>query len=214
MKTIVCFGDSNTHGYRSEDQGRFPLSERWPGILQELLGPEYDVKEEGLSGRTFAFDDPLFEGLNGRRAIEPVLYTHEPVDLLIVMLGTNDTKERFSLTATNIARSLEFFLEKATCGRAKAAFTNAVPNLLVIAPPPIGEGYKHTDCAEDMGKDCDVKSARVGGYLKEVCERLGIPFMDAAQIPGVQMNTVDYMHLTKDAHRALAEAVAERCTHM
>ena len=211
MKTIVCFGDSNTHGYRSEDGGRFPRNERWPGILQELLGPEYDVKEEGLSGRTFCFDDPLFEGLNGRRAIEPVLMTHEPVDLLIVMLGTNDTKERFSLTATNIARSMEFFLEKATGGRAKQAFVNETPRILVIAPPPIGEGYKHTDCAEDMGKDCDVKSARVAAHLKGVCERLGIPFMDAAQIPGVEMNTVDYMHLTKGAHRALAEAVAKQC---
>ena len=99
-KHIVCFGDSNTHGYCAEpwdcaDHGnRFNEDERWTCLLAKQLGEEYLVLEEGLSGRTTVFQDPLTEGLSGIDVIFPVLMSHEPVDLLIVMLGTNDTKER------------------------------------------------------------------------------------------------------------------------
>ena len=208
MKTIVCFGDSNTHGYRSEDMGRFPLHERWTGMLQDLLSDDYDIKEEGLSGRTFVFDDPLFEGLSGLKAIRPVLMTHEPVDLLVVMLGTNDTKERFSATSTNIVRALERFLQHVfTC---TDAFVDGKVRVLVMAPPPIGEGYQHTDCATDMGRDCHLKSAPFAELAAALCRTYDVPFLDTSAISGVVMNEVDYMHLTRDAHKYLAEALAKR----
>ena len=83
-KTIVAFGDSNTHGYCSQTGGRFSEEERWTCLLEQYLGNEYRVMEEGLSGRTTVFDDPLFEGLNGLSAITQCLLTHEPVDLLLI----------------------------------------------------------------------------------------------------------------------------------
>ena len=98
-KTIVCFGDSNTHGYCSETGGRFDDTQRYPCLLEKYLGEGYIVREEGLSGRTTVFEDPLFEGLSGLSAIFSCLMSHEPVDLLIIMLGTNDTKERFGCNA-------------------------------------------------------------------------------------------------------------------
>ena len=208
MKTIVCFGDSNTHGFRSDDLGRFPINERYPGVLQEILGSGYDVKEEGLSGRTFVFDDPLNEGLNGLKAIRPVLMTHEPVDLLIVMLGTNDTKERFAATATNITRGLERLLQHVfTC---TDAFVNGEPKVLVIAPPPIGAGYKDSFCGDDMGRECDIKASRLAPLFRDMCELHNVEFIDAQEIPGVEMNEIDFMHLTQPAHRALAETVAKK----
>ena len=94
MKHIVCFGDSNTHGYCADpadcaDGGdRFNEQERWTCLLQEKLGPDYRVLEEGLSGRTTVFDDPIHEGLRGLDDIFSCLMSHEPVDLLIIMLGT------------------------------------------------------------------------------------------------------------------------------
>lgn len=94
-KHIVCFGDSNTHGYCAMNDGRFDENERWTCLLQKELGEDYLILEEGLSGRTTCFNDPLFEGLSGLDYIYPCLMSHEPVDLLIIMLGTNDTKERF-----------------------------------------------------------------------------------------------------------------------
>ena len=147
-KTIVCFGDSNTHGYDSSTGGRFSEKERWTCLLQEMLPSDYLIREEGLSGRTTSFSDPLFEGLDGISYIYPCLMTHEPVDLLIIMLGTNDTKERFSATAKNITQGLERLILKAksTIG----AWKNT-PNILVIAPPAIENAYRQTDIGDDTG---------------------------------------------------------------
>ena len=98
-KHIVCYGDSNTHGYCAANDGRFDENERWPRLLEQKLGEDYLVLEEGLSGRTTCFNDPIHEGLSGLDYIYPCLMSHEPVDLLIIMLGTNDTKERFGASA-------------------------------------------------------------------------------------------------------------------
>ena len=136
-RTIVAFGDSNTHGYCSETGGRFSEEERWPCLLEKYLGEEYRVMEEGLSGRTTVFEDPLFEGLSGLSYIFPCLMTHEPVDLLIIMLGTNDTKARFSCNGENISKGLERLVNKALS--IKDAWRNG-PRILIVAPAPIEEG--------------------------------------------------------------------------
>ena len=119
MKHIVCFGDSNTHGYCADPKdcaeggNRYNEAERWPCLLQDLLGPEAKVLEEGLSGRTTVFSDPLHESMSGLEVIYSVLMSHEPVDLLIIMLGTNDTKERFNANAACIGIGMERLLDKA-----------------------------------------------------------------------------------------------------
>ena len=107
QKNILCFGDSNTHGYNSKTGGRFTVEERWTKLLQRKLGDDYYVIEEGLSGRTTSFDDPVFEGLSGLNAIYPCMMTHEPLDLVIIMLGTNDTKDRFNANGFIIGKGLE-----------------------------------------------------------------------------------------------------------
>ena len=146
-KHIVCFGDSNTHGYcadpsDSNDGGiRFNESERWTCRLQELLGEAYLVMEEGLSGRTTCFEDPIHEGLSGLQYITPCLKSHEPVDLLVIMLGTNDTKERFSANAACIAIGMARLVKKAM---ATECWGGRKPNILVVAPPHIGEGMVHS----------------------------------------------------------------------
>ncbi len=207
-KTIVCFGDSNTHGYDAATGGRFAADVRWPGVLQAILGEEYLVREEGLSGRTCVFDDPLFEGLSGLEAIGPVLLTHEPVDQLIIMLGTNDTKQRFSATAPNIAKGLERLLTKAK--NRTDAWKDGEPRILVICPPPIGAGYRTSSCGEEMGDGCDVKSLALPDLYEDIAKRLGCDFLDAGAVPGIVMNDLDFMHLTAASHRKLAEAVAAR----
>mgnify|MGYP004512313645 CR=1 FL=1 len=108
-KHIVCFGDSNTHGYCADPTdtvtggARFDETERWTCLLQQKLGEEYLVLEEGLSGRTTVFPDALHESMDGLGVIYSTLMCHEPVDLLVIMLGTNDTKERLGVIAACIA---------------------------------------------------------------------------------------------------------------
>lgn len=211
-KHIVCLGDSNTHGYCAEPDdcagggARFNESERWTCLLQKKLGEDYLVVEEGLSGRTTCFDDPIHEGLNALDYVYPCLMSHEPVDLLIIMLGTNDTKDRFCASAACIALGMARLVRKAV---ATDCWGGAQPNILVVAPPPIGEGMLDSAVAATMGTGCVTKSRELAHYYEEQCGLLGCHFLDAGTL-GCEFNRTDFMHLTRKGHAVLAEALAER----
>lgn len=206
-KHILCLGDSNTHGYCADpndcaDGGiRFNEEERWPCLLQKALGDEYLVTEEGLSGRTTVFPDPLHESMDALSVIYSLLKSHEVIDLLIIMLGTNDTKERFAANAACIAAGMERLVLKAKsvdCWGAKA------PKILVVAPPPIEPEHDAIDAV--MGPGCSEKAYGLAKEYQIIAERQGIEFMDAA---GCEFNKIDYMHLTKLGHSQLAERMAK-----
>lgn len=205
-KHIVCFGDSNTHGYCADpadcaDGGdRFNEDERWTCLLQKALGDEYLILEEGLSGRTTVFPDPLHESMSGLDVIYSVLMSHEPVDLLIVMLGTNDTKERFGANAACIGAGLERLCLKA---EAVSCWKNGKPNILVVAPPHM------KDCFHDeiMGPGCPEKSKHVAEYFKSRCILHGWKFIDAEGI--AEFNDLDGMHLSRLGHSQLALKLSE-----
>ena len=202
-KHIVCLGDSNTHGYCADHGIRFNESERWTKLLQEHLGDDYLVIEEGLSGRTTCFDDPIHEGLNALNYIYPCLKSHEDADLLIIMLGTNDCKDRFYASAACIAIGMARLVKKA---QACECWGGKKPNILVVAPPPIGEEMLQSPVAATMGEKCVEKSRQLAHYYKEQCDLIGCHFMDAA---GCEFNQIDYMHLTRKGHAQLAERFAE-----
>ncbi len=202
-KRIVCFGDSNTWGFNASSGERFPEEIRWTSELDRLLGEEYQIVEEGLSGRTAVMDDPLFEGLNGSTYIHPCLMSHSPLELVIIMLGTNDTKERFSLTSFNIAQGITRLALKAK--QTLSGPNGQNPRVLVIAPPPIGEEYVQTDVGKSMGKGCDDKSAHLESHLEELLAATDIDFLPTkGKVP---MNNIDFMHLDEEGHKLLAKLV-------
>ena len=204
-KHIVCFGDSNTHGYCAEpadcaDGGdRFNEDERWTCLLQKALGEEYLVLEEGLSGRTTVFPDPLHESMAGLDVIYSTLMSHEPVDLLIIMLGTNDTKERLGANAACIGIGMERLVMKA---KTVPAWRNGTPHILLIAPPHIGEGLYRVPEGAAMGAGCPEKSRGLARQFAEVALRQGCAFLDAEGL--AEFNTHDCMHLTRKGHSQLA----------
>ena len=210
-KHIVCLGDSNTHGYCADpadcaDGGiRFNESERWTRRLQAQLGEDYLVVEEGLSGRTTCFVDPLHEGLSALQYITPCLKSHEFVDLLIIMLGTNDVKDRFAASAACVAIGMGRLVKKAI---ATECWGDKKPNILVIAPPHIGDGMFASPVGETMGADCAAKSRELAKYYKEQCELIGCHFLDA-QALNCEFNQVDFMHLTNKGHATLADALSK-----
>ena len=215
-KHIVCLGDSNTHGYCADpkdtaDGGiRFNENERWTRRLQALLGEDYLVTEEGLSGRTTCFDDPIHEGLNALHYITPCLKSHEFVDLLIIMLGTNDTKERFASSAACIAIGMGRLVKKAL---ATECWGPNKPNVLVIAPPHIGEGMPKSKVGPTMGAGCVEKSRELAYYYKQQCDLIGCHFLDAQEL-GCEFNNIDCMHLTHKGHETMANALAELIPHL
>jgi lysophospholipase L1-like esterase len=113
-RTIVCFGDSNTWGQKPDRSGRYASNERWTGRLQELLGDDYTVVEEGLSGRTVNLDYANKPGRNGRTYFAPCLQSHSPLDAVIIMLGTNDVKIEFDVSAESIAKALGELVDDVT----------------------------------------------------------------------------------------------------
>ena len=172
-------------------------------MLGKKLGEDYLVIEEGLSGRTTSFSDPLYEGLSAVDYINPCLKSHEDIDLLIIMLGTNDSKERFSASAPCIALGMSRLVKKAM---AVEAWKDGKPNILVIAPPPIGEGMLSSEVSGTMGKGCVEKAKELAKEYRAICDLLGVHFLDAGTL-GCEFNQIDYMHLTKKGHASLAEAL-------
>jgi len=204
-KTIVCFGDSNTWGYNAETDARFDESTRWTGLLDTNLGNSYRVIEEGLCGRTSVCEDPLFEGLSGLSYIYPCLMSHLPLDLVVIMVGTNDTKDRFGMTSYNIAQGIVRLALKAR-GSA-SGIDGKGPEVLVIAPPPIGEKYIHTSIGRPMGIHCSEKSMELSEHLTTLLKGTDIHFVDSREHVG--MNEIDYMHLDSEGHRQMAELVLQ-----
>ena len=203
---IVCLGDSNTHGYSPDaPQFRFGEDERWTCLLQRALGQDYLVLEEGLPGRTTVFEDPVEEGMPALPYLYPCLKSHAPVDLLVIMLGTNDTKERLSANACAIGKGMTRLVRKAQtidCWGEKG------PNILLVAPLAIGKGVERSPVAQEMGQGCVEKSLRLPGQFRAAAKELGCAFLDANTL-GLEQNQVDHMHLTRDSHRLLAEALAQ-----
>src|SRR6202451_1708158 len=201
MPVIVAFGDSNTWGYDPASGGRFPRAQRWPQILQRELGPDFEVIPEGLNGRTTVHDDPIEPYRSGVAALPPSLMSHAPVDLVILALGCNDLKKRFSVSAFDIAEGAGrlIFLARAY-GQGP---DGRPPKILLVAPPPIA---KLTDYAEivEGGRE---KSVLLGQRYRVVAEREGVAFLDACQV--IRCSDLDGIHYEVDQHEVLGLAVAE-----
>lgn len=204
-KHIVCLGDSNTHGYNGDTGCRFNENERWTCLLQQYLGNNFLIIEEGLSGRTTAFDDPLTEGLSAIETVNPILMSHEPVDLLIIMLGTNDTKSRFSLTADEISLGLERLIKKA---KITECWTNN-PNILIVTPKNIDKEYENTPIYSQMGPGCAEKSSKLSKLFKELSTNNDCFYLDANEYV-TNNNSTDYMHIDLKGHEQLAKALYEK----
>ena len=203
-KHILCLGDSNTHGYCADptdcaDGGiRFNEDERWTCRLQAALGSDYLVTEEGLSGRTTVFVDPIHESMDALSVLYPILKSHECINLLIIMLGTNDVKERFAANEYVIGAGMERLIQRA---KTIDCWGTQKPNLLVVAPPRIGDGFHDAV----MGNGCVERSRGVAEQFRIVAERNQVHFLNAADC---EFNQVDFMHLTRRGHAQLAEKLA------
>ncbi len=204
MRSLLLFGDSNTHGTMPLPDlgaaGRFGRDERWPGRLRKLL-PDWEVIEEGHPGRTTVHDDPV-EGAhrNGLTVLPALLESHRPLDVVAVMLGTNDLKERFSVNAADIALSLER-LVRVILGSGAGPGQGA-PGVLLICPPPIVE----VGCLAQMFAGGAAKSQGLAAELRKAAARVGVPFLDAGEV--VTVSPIDGIHYDAEANPALAEAVA------
>ena len=201
MKTILCYGDSNTWGSNPLDGSRFDIHTRWPGVMRDYLGDEYWVIEEGLCGRTTVWDDPLDEGRNGRTYLFPCLESHKPIDLVILILGTNDLKGHFKASPEDIASGVDILvniIQLSQCGVAERA-----PRVLLVAPPKVGKLSEFALSFEGARK----KSKLFGEFFRQVADLHGCDFLDASMI--IKSSPLDGIHFDAEAHRILGKTLGE-----
>jgi lysophospholipase L1-like esterase len=202
MYTILCYGDSNTWGFDPESKRRLGHSVRWTGVLQLQLADGYGVIDEGLNGRTTVWSDPLAEYRNGKLLITPILETHKPLDLVILMLGTNDCKRQFAASAYDIARGIAVLI--GIIRKSGTGPNDGVPEVLLVCPPPIG---KLSEFAETF-EGAEEKSRKLAAYYRGVSIEHGCHFFDAGGV--VSTSDIDGVHLDPAEHSKLGAALADQ----
>lgn len=208
MKNILFFGDSNTWGYMPVTGGRYPYEQRWTSITARLLGDGYHCVAAGFNGRTTVFRDPWKDCRCGKDALDIELQTHKPLDLVVIMLGTNDLKFADACRSANGIQTLAAMTMHANerFSTSSPVFTNGA-KLLIISPVLIGRKEENNPERELMPEG-RAQSMRFAELYSAVAEQEGAYFMNAADY--AEASELDLQHLTADGHAALGRAVAEK----
>lgn len=202
MKTVLCYGDSNTWGYNAETQARHAYAQRWTTRLAQSLGPDYLVIAEGLNGRTTVMPDP-FEGehKSGKTMLTGILESHHPVDLVVLMLGTNDLKHRWGLSPWDIGRGIETLVKMIQASGFGPR--GGAPDILLVSPAVTCVAGTQF---EEMFAGADAKSQQLAPFYRAVAELYGCAFLDAAR--HIVSDPIDGIHLAAEELPKLASAVA------
>ena len=209
MKTVLCFGDSNTWGYDPEASANSPLpvrhapGVRWTGVLARELGGEWRVIEEGQNGRTTVHDDPFNVARNGREILPALLESHQPLDVVVLMLGTNDLKAVFATPAGEIASGVTVLARHILASTAGPA--NRPPQLLLVAPPAVAN-LAHLPDLDEKFPGADAKSRRFPELYQRAAELLGCAFLNAQDF--TTPSPIDGLHLDARSHTGLGLAIA------
>jgi lysophospholipase L1-like esterase len=214
---VLCFGDSSTYGTcrrapgvegtltRYPDYVRLNVDRRWPGTLQRVLGPDYEVVEEGLNGRTTDLDEPGRPGLNGRTYFVPCLLSHRPLDVVVVMLGGNDLKPGYDRSPEEIAEALGGYVD------AVAAYATdrhgGVPATVLVGPTHVADtapAYRDL-VGDNLDPEHAARSLRLAEEVRRVAHQRGVLYAAAAEVarPGD-----DGVHLDMASHARLGELLA------
>ncbi|WP_019616985.1 SGNH/GDSL hydrolase family protein [Psychromonas ossibalaenae] len=199
MKSILCFGDSNTWGYSPVDGRRYNENERWPALLTSLLPLGCRIIEQGQPGRTTFFDDPAAGLVNGNDDLVPCLQKHQP-DYIVLMLGTNDLKSSFAQSADDISRNTAKLVLKIQ--QHSTQNIQKAPAICLVAPPVIYEvGYFGQLFAGGAQK-----SKQFARYYALRANELGCEFFDAGSV--VNSSSIDGIHWEADQHRKMADQIS------
>jgi lysophospholipase L1-like esterase len=204
MRYVLCYGDSNTHGQipGGMPMERFGPDQRWPGVLAAELGAGWHVYEEGLCGRTTVYDDPIEGALkNGRSYLRPCVMSHAPLDLIIIMLGTNDLKARFNQPPSEVAMGigcLIYDVKELIPGP-----KGSVPEIMIVAPPPMQDDIKEW---QGIFMGAPEKSRQLAREFEITADSLEVHFLDAASV--IECDPIDGFHMGEHGHKLLGEAIA------
>lgn len=208
MKNILVYGDSMSWGLVPGTRKRLSFDERWPGILENICNQKsvtIRVLENCLNGRRTAWEDPFKPGRNGMQGIQQVVEMNSPLDLIILMLGTNDFQAVHTNTAIQAACGVAALIQ--AMGMAPIEPGMPVPPVLLVVPPQISQPKGLM--ADNFG-DVQQKCLGLAEKYMDVSRELKTYFYDASQV--VCTSEIDGVHLDKTQHRLLGEALAVETT--
>ncbi|MBS3736603.1 MAG: SGNH/GDSL hydrolase family protein [Candidatus Bipolaricaulota bacterium] len=206
MYKILCYGDSNTWGCKPGTQKRHEREKRWAGVMENELRDDYQVVEEGLNGRTTVWEDPIEGYKSGKNYLLPCLETHKPIDMVIIMLGTNDLKARFSVTAYDVAEGAGTLVD--VVSKSEAGKDEGAPETLLIVPPPIAELTEY----KDPFRGAREKSRKLSEEFKRVSTEHECHLLDAGE--HINSSSKDGVHLEPSEHRKLGQVVADKLVEL
>lgn len=197
---ILFFGDSNTWGYDAKDASR--QSHRFTQLIKQAF-TEHEVIEEGLCGRTLCLDDPYDEDRNGAKMISMVLKTHAPVDVVFIMLGTNDAKRQFSTNVISIEKGIRTLMYKALNPEIYRDGSNT-PQFFVVCPPKMNiDGLKNERTKSNFGQIGFEILNNTKPYLEKGCSGLAVKVIDTHAVAG----SLDGIHMDESGHKLVADAL-------
>lgn len=202
--SVVCFGDSLTWGFTPGTRERYGHDVRWTRLLQKVLGENFYVLEEGVNGRTTVFEDPVRGDKNGLAHLVTVRKTHMPIDVMVIMLGSNDLQDRFGMSAGAIGFAMMRILDAALTDMPGDPEGKA-PKVLLIAPPPLGE-FANSPLEGVYSSRSIEESYKLKDVYVTLAEQYGTAFLDAGSI--VTVSDVDSVHWDADMMAPFADAVA------
>jgi lysophospholipase L1-like esterase len=211
MKTVLCFGDSNTWGYdpMSLKVGLFPrrhpLDVRWTGVLAQELGTGFRVIEEGQNGRTTVHEDPLNICRKGKDYLPACLESHKPVDLVILMLGSNDLKGMYNLMPADIVAGAGVLARMIL--NSDAGPDNRAPKLLLVCPPLIADLTHLPDVAARI-PDGPARSAQLPRLYSALTSTLGCAYLNSQE--AAITSPTDGVHLDASEHIKLGKTMAAK----
>ena len=205
MKTILAYGDSNTYGFNPQNGLRYSEDIRWTGRLAKSLASDYKIIEEGCNGRNTVFYDPIDGWKNGLDYLKPCLNSHKPIDIVILMLGSNDLKEMFHATTEKIAEGVETLVK--TINSFTEEKQGYKPSIVLISPIEIGSGIKNSPFYGRFSESAIERSKEFPKYYKDVAERYGCIFFNAAE--WVKPSELDSLHMDSEGHRIFAEKLEQ-----
>ena len=209
-KRIMCFGDSLTWGWVPVIGGapttRYAADVRWTGLLQKNLGKGHIVIEEGLSGRTTSLNDPTDPRLDGSAYLPSALASHLPLDLAIIMLGTNDTKAYFHRSAFEVAIGMSKLVGQVLSCAGGVGTVYPAPQVLIIAPPPLTPmPHAHFQSLFDGAHE---KTLQFAKFYADLADFMKVHFLDAGLV--ISTDGIDGVHFSEDNNLILSKAVAEK----
>ena len=203
MYTIVFYGDSNTWGHTGwKSNRRHPPEQRFTGIVQKAF-PQCRVVEEGLPGRNISFDHPIEPFDNGARVLPMLLTTHDPIDLIVIMLGVNDSMTLFNNSLYNIRYAMERTIQLIQSPSQWSIIGSKAPKILLIAPPRMHDIENSPYFGQYDSKSVKLVE-QLPGIYRMLAEKYDCAFLDASFI---ETHGEDGVHLTAEEHNQLGTAI-------